>query len=83
MAAFMDESGIDARIGHSPIREARRSRLIVITFLQGPVPHLHFSGHKRRNFLTEQCWLANNCNVYPARTASDGVIKKGGGATMG
>jgi hypothetical protein len=83
MIAFMDESGLDGQNGHSHRREMLRPHFITTNFLQGPFPHLQFSGHQRRHFPTEQRWLANNCNVYPARTASDGFIKRGGGAAMG
>jgi hypothetical protein len=83
MAAFMEESGVDARIGHSPIGETLRPHFIATNFLQGPLPHLHFSGHQGRNLPTEQRWLTGNCNVYPARTSIDDCVMRGGGAAMG
>jgi hypothetical protein len=83
MAAFMDESGVGARIGHSPIGEASRPHFIAITSPQGPFPPLPFSTHQIRHPLTEQSWLAGNCNVYPARTSIDACVMRGGGADMG
>jgi hypothetical protein len=82
MAAFMDESGVEARIGHSPIRESLRSHFIAITFLQGPFPPRSFSTCQIRHLLTEQRWLAGNCNVYPARTSIDDRVMGGGGVAM-
>jgi hypothetical protein len=82
MTAFREESGVDARIGHAPTRarDALQSHFKTITASQDPFPHLQFSGRQIHNFLTDQHWLANDCDVLPAAKVIDSYVPKGGDA---
>jgi hypothetical protein len=82
MAAFMDESGIDARNGHPHRRESLPSHFKITTLRKGLFPYHLFQARQICNSLTGQCWLASHCNVYLAGTATEHVIKRGGEAAM-
>jgi hypothetical protein len=58
MTASMDESGVNARIGDSCLRECMRSRFKAITFAQGAFRRLQFSAHQIPNSLTELNFLS-------------------------
>ncbi|MHC4425297.1 MAG: hypothetical protein ACYSYV_04270 [Planctomycetota bacterium] len=83
MAAFMEESGIEARNGHSYSQESFWAHLGKPPFSPGPVPHHELRGRQLRNSLTEGRRLAGNRNVCLARTATKKEsLKRGGGAAM-
>ena len=82
MAAFMDESGIIARIGYSPIREILRSHFRTFTFHHAPFQNLRFSTYQIPNPLTGQCRPVNHFNANLARTIIFGFTGKGGDAAM-
>jgi hypothetical protein len=82
MAAFMDESGVNARIGHSHIRESLHSHFNIIPFSQVHILHHKFFGHKIPNSPTEQQNLAKECNIYPAGIVTYNFISKGGNEPM-
>jgi hypothetical protein len=82
MAAFMEESGIEARKNHSYTQESFRAHLGRIPFSPGPIPHHEMPGRQLRNSLTEGRRLTGNRNVHLARTATKESLKRGGGAAM-
>ena len=82
MIAFMDESGVDARIGYFPIRESLHSHFKTIPFYQVHILHHQFFGHKVPNSPTEQHICAKDCNLYPDQTVTYNFISKGGDDPM-
>ena len=78
MATFMEKSSIEARNGHLwsgaglPVFPRR------FPSSQGPFSHLQFLGPETHNSLTEQRWLANDCNIHLPRTIIDNFIKTEG-----
>ena len=71
MATFMEKSSIEARNGHSFGDETLQSHFSKDTF-----PHLQFLGPETRDYLTKRDRLANQCNVYSARTVIDNFIQE-------
>jgi hypothetical protein len=80
MAAFMEESGIEARDSYS--QESFWAHLGKTPFSPGPAPHQKLPGRQLRNSPTERRRLASNRNAYLARTATKEFFKRGGGAAM-
>ena len=80
MAAFMENSRIEAQDGHSCGNRSMRAHFKAITLSQGPFTNLRFISPQIRDYLTKRDRLANQCNVYSARTVTDNPIKKGGDA---
>ena len=82
MAAFMDESGVNAGIGYSSIREILRSHFRIIEFLLTPFQNIRSATYQIRNSLTGQQWNANHFNVNLIETFIDHITKRGGDAAM-
>ena len=82
MAAFMDESGVNAGIGYSPIGEILRLHFRTLTFHHAPFINLRFSTCQILNPLTGQYRPVNHFNTNLARTIIFGFTRKGGGAAM-
>jgi hypothetical protein len=81
MAAFMDESGVTARIGYSPIRETLRSHPRIIQF-PALFQNIRSVTYQIPNSLTGQQWNASHFNINLAEILIDCIKKKGGGAVM-
>ncbi len=82
MAAFMDESGVIARIGYSPIREILQSHFRAFVFHHAPIQNLRFSTYQIPTPLTGQCRPANHFNANLAKTFINSFTGRGGGAAM-
>ena len=75
MAVFMEKSSVNGRNRH--LWSGAGLPVLPRRFLtsQGPFPHLQFLGPETRDSLTEQRWLANDCNIHLPRTVIDNFIK--------
>jgi hypothetical protein len=82
MAAFMDESGVDARIVHSHIRGSLHSHFKTVPFNHVYILHHQFFGHIIPNSPTEQHSFAKDCNIYLDVTVTYNFISKGGNGPM-
>lgn len=82
MAAFMDESGVNARIGYLPIRGILRLYSRIIKSLLAPFQNIQFPNSPILNSLIGQQWNANHFNTNLAKAFINGFTKRGGGAVM-
>ena len=81
MAAFMDESGVNARIGYPHLREIVRSHPRIIQF-PAPFQNIRSATYQIPNSLTRQQWNTSHFNINLAEILINCIKKRGGGAVM-
>ena len=84
MASFREKGGVEERNrDFRALLEELQLHFRELPRSQSPSACLQFISPEIRNSLTGQYRLANNCNVYSARTVIDNFIPKGGNEPMG
>ena len=83
MVAFTEKSGVEEWNNQLSGTGALQLHFRWPTHSQASFPNLQFSGNQICDSLTERDRLANQCNVYSARTVIDNFIKRGGDEPMG
>ena len=82
MAAFMEESGVDAPKEHSLVKESLHAHLKIKTSNHIHFQHIKLSYLQIRNFLTNQHCRINDSNIYTAKKEIDNSIRRGGDKSM-
>lgn len=78
MAVFMEESSVNGRNRYLWLGAGLPVLTRRFPSSQGPFSHLQFLGPETHNSLTEQRWLANDCNIHLPRNVIDNFIKSEG-----
>jgi len=82
MAAFMEVSGVYARMGYFPSRESLRPRLRASAFLHVTFQDLPSSTFQILDSPAGQRQTGSHFNDTLAKTSVDGFTKRGGDAAM-
>lgn len=82
MVAFREDRDVEARKGHHCNEETLRAHRRIITSSQHLFAHHEFPGCQISYPLADQTRLADNFNLYLARTATVYFIERGGDTAM-